>query len=416
MKRLLLLCLSAAFISPGLVSAQIKDSLGNECLVPAAESAFSQYMDRRTSTKGYRMTFVAVPLILGGAVVSLYDTDFRRLRNGYVKSFHHDYDDYLQYAPAALLVGMKACGVESRSSWGRMLVSDAFSAGLMAAAVNSLKYSFRVMRPDGSTRNSFPSGHTATAFMTATMLHKEYGHRSPWYSIGGYTLATLTGVTRQLNNRHWMSDVMVGAGIGILATEFGYFLADLIFKEKGLRVHDTYVVFDRYRHPSFVGFSVGLTVIPGSYAPYRGMHTDFKVGPTVGVQGAWFASPYVGVGGRFAVTNLEMNVNGVPQNDEFECCSVTAGPYFSYPLSARWRIGSKLLCGYEHYKPYSTSGYRIEGRGGFTIGTGFSSTYLVNRNLGVRFTTDYDVAPPLVSSSCEVMHKLTMGMEISAMF
>lgn len=213
-----------------------------------------------------------------------------------------------------------------------------------------------------------------------------------------------------------MSDVMVGAGIGILATEFGYFLADLIFKEKGLKVRETYVVFDRYRHPSFVGFSVGLTVIPGSYTPYAGMHTDFKVGPTVGVQGAWFASPYVGVGGRFAVTNLEMNVNGVPQNDEFECCSVTAGPYFSYPLSTRWRIGSKLLCGYEHYKPYTTSGYRIEGRGGFTVGTGFSSTYLVNRNLGVRFTADYDVAPPLVSSSCVAMHKLTLGMAVSAMF
>ena len=242
MKRSFLLCLSAVFLISGPVSAQIKDSLGNECLIPAAESSFSQYVDRRTSTKGYRMTFVAVPLILGGAVVSLYDTDFRRLRNGYVRSFHHDYDDYLQYAPAALLVGMKVCGVESRSSWGRMLVSDAFSAGLMAAAVNSLKYSFRVMRPDGSTRNSFPSGHTATAFMTATMLHKEYGHRSPWYSIGGYTLATLTGVTRQLNNRHWMSDVMVGAGIGILATEFGYFLADLIFKEKGLKVRETYAL------------------------------------------------------------------------------------------------------------------------------------------------------------------------------
>ena len=60
-----------------------------------------------------------------------------------------------------------------------MLVSDAFSAGLMAIAVNSLKYTCRVRRPDGSSRNSFPSGHTATAFMTATMLHKEYGHRSP---------------------------------------------------------------------------------------------------------------------------------------------------------------------------------------------------------------------------------------------
>ena len=58
----------------------------------------------------------------------------------------------------------------------------------------------------------------------------------------------------------------------------------------------------------------------------------------------------------------------------------------------------------------------IEGRGGFTVGTGFSSTYLVNRNLGVRFTADYDVAPPLVSSSCVAMHKLTLGMAVSAMF
>ena len=42
------------------------------------------------------MTFVAVPLILGGAVVSLYDTDFRSLRSGYVRSYHHHYDYYLQ--------------------------------------------------------------------------------------------------------------------------------------------------------------------------------------------------------------------------------------------------------------------------------------------------------------------------------
>lgn len=209
MKKFFCCCLLAVVASVT-VSAQITDSLGKVCLVPAAgEGGFARYIDRRTSTKGYRMTFIAAPLIVGGAVMSVYDTDFRRLRNGYVKSFHHDYDDYLQYAPAAVMLGLKAFGVKGRSSWGRMLVSDAFSVGLMAAAVNSLKYSFRVMRPDGSTRNSFPSGHTATVFMTATMLHKEYGHRSPWYSIGAYTVATVTGVTRQLNNRHWMSDVMV---------------------------------------------------------------------------------------------------------------------------------------------------------------------------------------------------------------
>ena len=156
------------------------------------------------------MTFVAVPLIVGGLVMKPFDDDFRELRNDHARSFDYHYDDYVQYLPMATMFGMKAFGVRSRSSWGRMLVSDAFSAALMATAVNSLKYSCKVMRPDGSTRNSFPSGHTATAFMAATMLHKEYGHLSPWVSVGGYTVATLTGVSRQLNNRHWVSDVMVG--------------------------------------------------------------------------------------------------------------------------------------------------------------------------------------------------------------
>ena len=75
----------------------------------------------------------------------------------------------------------------------------------MAGLVNGIKYTASEMRPDGSTRNSWPSGHTATAFMAATILHKEYGlTRSPWYSVGAYTLATATGVMRVLNNRHWM--------------------------------------------------------------------------------------------------------------------------------------------------------------------------------------------------------------------
>lgn len=263
MLRFIRILFLAALLLPLLAGAQVRDSLGKEYLVPLAEEGrFARHIDLHTSTKAYRMTYVAVPLIVGGVIMQSYDADFRRLRNGYVSSFHHDYDDYLQYAPAAVMLGMKAFGVQGRSSWGRMLTSDAFSAGLMAIAVNSLKYSCRVMRPDGSSRNSFPSGHTATAFMTATMLHKEYGHRSPWYSIGGYTLATVTGVTRQLNNRHWMSDVMVGAGIGILATELGYYLADLIFKDRGLRVTEMMTIHDRYRHPSFVAFNIGMTVVP----------------------------------------------------------------------------------------------------------------------------------------------------------
>ncbi|MFQ7049822.1 MAG: phosphatase PAP2 family protein [Alistipes shahii] len=325
LKRLTAACL-LSFAGLG-AAAQLPDSADM-----SAGGEFRRRIDRHTSTKAYRMLFVGTPLIVGGVVMQAYDSDFRRLRNGYSRSFRHDYDDWLQYAPAGAMVALKACGVRGRSSWGRMLVSDAFSAGLMAIGVNSLKYSCRVMRPDGSSRNSFPSGHTATAFMAATMLHKEYGHRSPWYSIGGYTVATITGVTRQLNNRHWMSDIMVGAGIGILATELGYFLADLIFKEKGLNVTETYSVYDRCRRPSFLGFSLGFSTVPGSYTPYPGMHMQFLSGPAVSVQGAWFATPYWGFGGRMSCTNLRVKVNGVAQNDNLECASMYAGPYFPTPF------------------------------------------------------------------------------------
>lgn len=408
-KRLTAACL-LSFVGLG-AWAQLPDSVDL-----SAGGAFRERIDRHTSTKAYRMLFIGAPLIVGGVVMQAYDSDFRRLRNGYGRSFRHDYDDYLQYAPAGAMLALKACGVKSRSSWGRMLVSDAFTTGLMAIGVNSLKYTCRVMRPDGSSRNSFPSGHTATAFMTATMLHKEYGHRSPWYSIGGYTVATLTGVTRQLNNRHWMSDIMVGAGIGILATELGYFLADLIFKEKGLNVYETFSVYDRYRCPSFLGLSFGFSTVPGVYTPYPGMQMQFLAGPSVGVEGAWFATAFWGVGGRMTVTNLRTKVNGVAQFDNLECASMYVGPYFSYPFSTRWLIGAKLHGGCEIYKSCDTHVRRLEGREGFSFGTGISSTYLATQNLAVRFSTDYDVAPPVVRTSRQRLHKLSFNMEVCAAF
>ncbi|GAE22393.1 PAP2 superfamily protein [Bacteroides pyogenes JCM 10003] len=185
----------------------------------------------------YQITHAGIPLIIIGALNYDKDKDFRVIRNSYIPHFRYHYDDYLQYSPGMVMLGLKASGVEGRSSWGRMLVSDIFSAGIMAATVNTLKYSFRKPRPDDSSNNSFPSGHTATAFMFATMLHNEYGTtRSPLYSVLGYSLGTATAISRQLNNKHWFSDVLTGAGIGIVSTQLGYYLAGLIFREKGSSV------------------------------------------------------------------------------------------------------------------------------------------------------------------------------------
>ena len=112
------------------------------------------------------------------------DTDIYDLRWSIMPDFHYTYDDYTQYAPAALMVGLKACGYDSRTRWGGMLVSEAFSVGIMTVTVKGIKYMVNRQRPYGGD-HSFPSGHTATSFMTATMLHKEYGWRSPWFVSAG---------------------------------------------------------------------------------------------------------------------------------------------------------------------------------------------------------------------------------------
>lgn len=192
-----------------------------------------KWTDRMAQSRLYQATHVGVPLIVGGLVATSLDKPVHHGRNDLMPHFHCAADDYLRFVPAAVMVGLKVAGVPSRSPWDRMLLSDATSTALMSATLLALKHSVHVRRPDGSDRQSFPSGHTAAAFMTATMLSKEYGHLSPWVGIGGYGVATMTGLMRIANDKHWLSDVIVGAGIGILATEFGYWLTDVLFKGHG---------------------------------------------------------------------------------------------------------------------------------------------------------------------------------------
>ena len=163
-----------------------------------------------------------------------FDESFMYLANDVLHDRCCNADDYLQYSPGVLMLGLKIGGYDGRSSWGRMIVSDAFSAAVMTASVCALKYSVSRERPDGSSYDSFPSGHAAKSFMLAAMLHEEYGWRSPWFSLGGYAAAAATGAMRVANDRHWASDVIAGAVIGIASVKLGYFIADLIFKDKYL--------------------------------------------------------------------------------------------------------------------------------------------------------------------------------------
>lgn len=142
-------------------------------------------------------------------------------------------DDYLQLAPAAAVYGLDWAGLKAKHSFGERTFVMASSHLLMAASTYAVKHATGVMRPDGSSATSFPSGHTATAFTGAHILFREYGEAAPWVAVGGYAAATATGVMRILNHRHWLSDVAAGAGLGVLCAEAGYLLLPLFRRLAG---------------------------------------------------------------------------------------------------------------------------------------------------------------------------------------
>ena len=257
------------------------------------------------------MTFVGIPLFLAGWALKSDKAMFRvnaqaeqggKKNTQLLTDFKTGIDDYTQFFGPVMAVGLKLGGYEGRSDWPRLLASAGMSYAIMAGLVNGIKYSAKEMRPDGSTANSWPSGHTATSFVGATLLHKEYGlTRSPWWSVAGYGVATATGVMRVLNNRHWISDVMSGAGIGIMSTELGYALCDLLFKQKGLLRND--MILDN-ENPSFFSISMGAGLgTKDLHFESDGAEADikFRAATVVDAEGAYFFNKYVGVGGRLRV-------------------------------------------------------------------------------------------------------------------
>jgi len=138
--------------------------------------------------------------------------------------WHTHVEDYLQFSPAAAAYVMKFCKVESTHNLLDMTILYGLSNVLAGGIVQGTKMITGRERPDNSNNNSFPSGHTETAFVAAEFLHQEFKDKSVWISVGGYTVATFVGVARIYNNKHWLSDVITGAGVGILSTKAVYWI------------------------------------------------------------------------------------------------------------------------------------------------------------------------------------------------
>ena len=139
-------------------------------------------------------------------------------------------DDVLQYLPYATVFAFKTAGMDSRHEWPQLAATTVASWVASAGAGYVLKHEIREWRPDSTDMRSFPSGHTIFAFAGATMLRHEFGHVSPWISVGGYAVATLTAIDRVHRDRHHWHDVAAGAIVGVCAAELTCYLSNRILK------------------------------------------------------------------------------------------------------------------------------------------------------------------------------------------
>ncbi|WP_299817788.1 phosphatase PAP2 family protein [uncultured Pontibacter sp.] len=228
----------------------LPDTVGNEELTiitlpadtvyPGQKSPFTESQLREGSNKRFLLRAVLPAAALIGAGIytiqgnGFYSShDLRDARHKHTPNFSTKVDDYLFFLPVAYMYGFNAFSSQNRHDIRRQTGLLLASGVLTSALVWPTKKLTNIDRPNGEN-HAFPSGHTAYAFTIATIVDKEFRHKSPWISVGSYTIAGATGALRVLNNKHWMADVLAGAGVGVLSVNTVYWLHDKIFRNKGL--------------------------------------------------------------------------------------------------------------------------------------------------------------------------------------
>lgn len=156
-------------------------------------------------------------------------------------------DDYLRFVPSASFVALSFIStIPSKHTTSEKLMLAATSHAIMLACGYGLKTVVNERRPDFSDRKSFPSGHVALSFTGAELLRMEYGNA---YGFGGYAIACCVAGLRLYNGKHWLNDVLMGAGIGILSARAAYWLLPLEKKLLGMTNKDkTITLLPSYQH------------------------------------------------------------------------------------------------------------------------------------------------------------------------
>lgn len=202
------------------------------CVLMFGQQSFGQKDSVVAEIKKPLLPKLIIPstLILSGVLLTGSKTEKQwqvDIRNKVGNDYHFAADDYIQYVPYAQIYLGDVVGMNAKNHWFDK-TKNIFIGGLATLVItHSLKRGVGKERPDGSSNHSFSSGHTATAFLGSTILYHEYKEASMLYASSGFLFSSSTGTLRVMNNRHWFSDVLAGAGIGILVGNLIYHIEPL---------------------------------------------------------------------------------------------------------------------------------------------------------------------------------------------
>ncbi|MDB5235127.1 MAG: hypothetical protein JWR44_2120 [Hymenobacter sp.] len=171
---------------------------------------------------------VAIPAVMigYGAITAQGDAGINRQGREFVQKQFRPVntmiDNTVIFLPYLELGAVALAGIESHNDRINTLLIIGKGELIMLASTFAVKYISHETRPNRDDNLSFPSGHTAQAFLAASIVHTEFREKSQWYGVGAYTIATSVAALRMINDKHWQSDVVAGAGFGILSAHLAY--------------------------------------------------------------------------------------------------------------------------------------------------------------------------------------------------
>lgn len=211
-----------------------------DTVLPGQKNPFTESQRLEGDNKRYlKRAVIPAAVLIGAGIYTiggrgiLSSNDVFNYRTRVLPKFATNADDFAMLAPLVGLYGFNLISTQNRHELSRQTILLFAAGGLSSAVIWPTKKLTNRERPNGKPY-AFPSGHTAYAFTIATFMDKEFRHKSPWVSVVSYGIAGGTGVLRVLNNAHWMSDVLAGAGIGILSVNTVYWVHAKLTQGGGL--------------------------------------------------------------------------------------------------------------------------------------------------------------------------------------